>query len=315
MGKKIVFIGTPSIACPFLKELVECAVEITAVITMPDNKAGRGLIPVCPAVKNEGLKLNIPVYQPFSCTELDNILEMIRPDLAVVVAYGKILKKKTLDLVPLGFLNAHFSILPSYRGAAPVRRSILNGEKKTGITIFKLDEGMDTGPVVLTREIEIGENENTLSLLSRLSEIGKKAMAEAVSLTLSGKAIFTPQSGQPSYAPKIEVKDTFVDFSIPASKVYDYARAFCFDPRARFFSPGIGIVQIISMSKCERDFSCSFGRLAGFEKGKGIFVKCGEGAVFIEKIKPEGKKEINAYDFFVNGKRMKEGDLIVDERR
>ncbi len=315
MGKKIVFMGTPDIACPFLRELASSGIEIAAVVTMPDKKAGRGLILMCPAVKNEGLNLNIPVYQPSNSAELDDILKKIKPDLAAVVAYGRILKRETLQLVPLGFLNAHFSILPAYRGAAPVRRAILNGEKETGITIFRIDEGMDTGPVLLTRKIEIGEDENAVSLFSRLAETGKKALAEAVALTLSEKAVFTPQSGSPSYAPKIEVKDTFIDFSLPAFKVHNYARAFCFDPRARFFSPAAGIVQIISMSRCEKDFACTYGRLAGFEKGKGIFIKCGEGAVFVEKVKPEGKKEINAYDFFINGKKMKEGEIIADERR
>ncbi|MEW5951317.1 MAG: methionyl-tRNA formyltransferase [Elusimicrobia bacterium] len=316
MGKKIVFLGTPDIACPFLRELAQSGFEISAVITMPDKKAGRGLTLMCPAVKTEGENLNIPVYQPKSPSELYSILQTLSPDLGVVVAYGRILKKEVLESVPLGFINAHFSLLPKYRGAAPVRHAILNGEKETGMTVFKIDEGMDTGPVILQKKIQILPQENSISLFNRLAQIGKIALKEAVSAVLEGKVRYIPQQGEVSYAPKIEAKDTFLDFRLPYYKIYDAIRAFCFDPRARFFSPSCGLIQIISALYHNKDFTKGEpGILVSFEKGKGIFIKCGEGAVLLEKIKPEGKKEINAYDFFINGKRMKEGDKIADERR
>lgn len=310
--RDIVFMGTPAIACPFLQEINKRGFRVKAVITQPDRLAGRGMNLICPAVKNEAQSLSIPVFQPNTSSDLNKILLDIKPDVAAVVAYGRLLKKETLDLLPLGFINAHFSLLPKYRGAAPVRRAILNGETETGITIFKIDEGMDEGPIILSKKLEIGPDENSISLFYRLSQLGKVALAEAIDLVLSNKAVYSPQQGQPSRAPKIEVGDTYIDFSKQVNSIYNAIRAFSFDPRARFKSSVLNSdIQIISARPVFSDFSnYEFGAISGFEKGKGIFIKCQGGAIFLEKIKPQGKKEVNAFDFFINGKRMKEGDKI-----
>lgn len=310
----IVFLGTPSIACPFLREVVDRGFRVKAVITQPDRLAGRGLSLVCPAVKTEAQSLSIPVFQPRNSSELAETLKSLKPQFALVVAYGKLLKKDVLDMLPLGFINAHFSLLPKYRGAAPVRRALLNGERETGITIFKIDEGMDTGPVILSRKLEIGEDENSISLFTRLSEIGKKALADAAELVFSGKAVYMPQTGDPSYAPKIEAADTFINFNQPVSRIYNAIRAFSFDPRARFSCPSLDTVQILAARPAKGFVSdLAPGFLAGFEKGRGIFIKCQDGALFIESVKPQGKKEVNAYDFFINGKRYKKGDKISND--
>ncbi|GAB4031045.1 MAG: methionyl-tRNA formyltransferase [Elusimicrobiota bacterium] len=310
----IVFLGTPGIACPFLHELVDRNLKVKAVITQPDRLAGRGLSLVCPAVKTEAQSLSIPVFQPRNSAELYETIKSLKPQMALVVAYGKLLKKDILEMVPLGFINAHFSLLPKYRGAAPVRRALLNGERETGITVFKIDEGMDTGPVILSRKLEIGEDENSISLFMRLSEIGKKALADAADMIFSGKAVYTPQTGEASYAPKIEAADTFINFNQPVSKIYNAIRAFSFDPRARFSSPSGTTVQILSARPAPGFVSeLAPGFLAGFENGRGIFIKCQDGALFVERVKPEGKKEINACDFFINGKRFKKGDKISND--
>ncbi len=308
----IVFMGTPAIACPFLQEIRKRGLRIKAVITQPDRLAGRGMNLICPAIKNEAQSLSISVFQPNTLAELNKTLLDIKPDIAAVVAYGRILKKETLDLLPFGFINAHFSLLPKYRGAAPVRNAILNGEKETGITIFKIGEGLDDGPIILSKKLDIGPDENSISLFERLAQIGKIALADSIELVLSNKAQYSPQEGEPSVAPKIELKDTYIDFNKHVDSIYNAIRAFSFDPRARFKSSVLGSdVQVISARPVLSDFpNYEFGSVSGFEKGKGIFIKCQGGAIFLEKIKPHGKKEVNAFDFFINGKRMKEGDKI-----
>ncbi|PIS47142.1 MAG: methionyl-tRNA formyltransferase [Elusimicrobia bacterium CG08_land_8_20_14_0_20_51_18] len=315
MSLKVVFLGTPDVACPFLRKITGAGYGVCAVITQPDRKQGRGMTLMCPAVKTEAGNLDIKVFQPADGKELKVILEELKPDLGVAVAYGKLLKKEVLSIPKHGFINAHFSLLPKYRGAAPVRRAIMNGEKETGITVFRIDEGLDTGPVLLREKLGIGGDENAVSLFARLVELGRKLIVEAVAKIDEGKAEYRPQEGEPSFAPKIGREDTYLDFSMSVRRVYDRIRAFCFAPAARAVFELNGkktTMQILSAFPAPNPAGDGLapGFLSGFEKGKGIFIKCQEGHLFVEKVKPEGGRELNAFDYFVNGRRLKAGDGI-----
>ncbi|HBE87544.1 MAG TPA: methionyl-tRNA formyltransferase, partial [Elusimicrobia bacterium] len=202
-GPRLVFLGTPGTACPFLESLVSAGFEVAGVIAQPDRPVGRGMKMCCPPVKNSALALNLPVFQPSSGAELNEALTALRPDLGVVVAYGRLIKKEELALPPLGFINLHFSLLPKYRGAAPVQWSLINGETETGVTVFRLDEGMDTGPVVASARTPVDPAEDSPALFGRLTELGRGLLVSAVREIAEGRAAFTPQSGEPSHAPKI----------------------------------------------------------------------------------------------------------------
>jgi len=312
---KIVFLGTPEIACPFLSKLISSGYIPIAVITQPDKKAGRGLNLICPPVKKEAEKYSINVFQPLNNLELKKIINELKPDLCVVVAYGLILKKEVLDIPCYGFLNVHFSLLPKYRGADPVRRAILNGETQTGVTIFKIDEGMDTGPILLQEKIEIGKDENSSSIFNRLIPLACDLLLNAIEKISTGKAQYITQKGEPSYAHKLSVNETFINFSQKNTDVYNKIRAFSYDPYARSIFQNNDkeiLVQIISASleKPKNSVDSPIGGMEDFEKSKGIFIKCLEGSILIKEIKPAGKKVLNAYDYFVNGYKIKPGERI-----
>lgn len=207
---KIVFMGTPDFAVPCLRNLAESEYEIAAVFTQPDKPKGRGYKMIPTPVKSASLEYDIPVYQPLSLRKGDdasNALEMLReinPDLIVVVAYGQILPKEILELPKYGCINIHASLLPSYRGAAPIQWSVINGEKLTGVTSMLMAEGLDTGDMLLKRETEIGENETASSLHDRLSIIGAELLIDTIKGIEEGSIIPEVQDDSlSSYASRI----------------------------------------------------------------------------------------------------------------
>lgn len=315
MDKKVVFLGTDNTAAEFLQTLYDSGFNIKAVITQTDKPFGRKAIITPLPVKSLAQQLKIDVYQPKSSKDIEALINQIKPDFGIVVAYGRILPKKILDMIPYGFFNVHFSLLPKYRGADPVRAAVLNGETKSGVTIFKIDEGLDTGPVLFSESIEIGSDETSYMLLKRLSALGRRMIIEATKKISSGDIKLLPQEGVATYTTKVTIKDTYIDFNIPAEKVYSKIKAFSFDPYSRFIFKHNGkntVVQITS-AKINKSDTSNFAPacISGFEKGTGIFVKCLDTSVLIEKVKPEGKKEMNAYDFFINGLKLKKGDSLI----
>lgn len=312
---KRVFLGTPKIAADVLDFLINNGIKFDYVITNIDKPVGRKKSIMPSPVKEVALKYKIELLQPKDKDELDEMISSIQPDYALVVAYGIIIKSETLKKSRLGFFNLHFSLLPAYRGADPVRWAILNGEKYSGVTVFKIDEGIDTGPILLQKSTPIGDNEKSCELLSRLSLIGREALIESIKLIESGNFTLTEQKGDVSYAPKIRVEETFVDFSMDYRKVYNKIRAFSFDPYARFFFSYKGkkiLIQIIDGEISTEDKEVFFpGQICGFENKKAILVKCLGGCIKLNLIKPEGRKEMFPYDYFVNGRGLKIGDFIV----
>ena len=316
MNKKIVFLGTPEVASEILSHIVENGICISAVITQPDKPTGRNKILTSPPVKKTANKFSIKTYQPDTDESLEKVLKELFCDYAIVVSYGRILKENILNILPYGFYNIHFSLLPKYRGADPVRKAILNLESESGVTIFKIDKGIDSGDMLLKEKILIYPDDTSTTLFKKLIPLSKKMIMDAIKIIDSGNIRLTPQTGEVSYAHKINVNDTFIDFREPSIHVYAKVRAFSFDPYSRFYFKRKDrniVVQIISAKHVGKiDDRFMPGSLVGFEKGKGILVKCGDDGIFLEHIKPEGGKIVNAYDYFINGMKLNTGDKIYE---
>lgn len=312
---KKIFLGTPFISAEILDDLLKKNIIFDAVITSPDKPVGRKKLITPPPVKEVALRYGIEVFQPFDEHELDETIKKILPDFGIVVAYGMIIMKKTIDKVKYGFFNLHFSLLPKYRGADPVRWALINGERESGITVFKIDEGLDTGPILLQEKIIIEQDDTYVSLFNKMKEASCKFLPQVINSIENESYTLFPQLGNPSYAPKISVNDTYIDFNNEVDKVFNRIRAFSVDPYARFvFNSGSKriVIQVISAQMLNIDYpDFKPGQICDFGKEKGIFVKCLKGCVIIKTIKPEGKREMPAYDYFINGFRLKKGDSIV----
>ena len=200
----IIFMGTPDFAKESLEAIYNAGHNIIAVVTNPDRPKGRGMKMIASPVKEFCLQQNIPVLQPEKIREIKDTLVQLNPDLFCVVAYGKILPKDILEIPKLGSINVHGSLLPKYRGAAPIQWAVLNGDKTTGITTMYMDEGMDTGDIILKQEVEIGENETTGELWERLSKIGGELLTETVDKIEKGMAPRTKQGKDFTLAPMLK---------------------------------------------------------------------------------------------------------------
>jgi methionyl-tRNA formyltransferase len=313
---KIVFLGTPRIACGFLRDLISEGHEVLGVISQPDKARGRGLKMCCPPVKDEAARLCLETHQPASDEGLKEILERLKPDLCVVVAYGRLVKSDALAVPRLGFLNVHFSQLPAYRGAAPVQWALINGETRTGVTVFWLDSGLDTGPVYLSRGVTVEHLDDAQSLFAKLEAEGALLLRETLCGIARGEILKTPQMGPPSYAPRITAENSWLDFSLSARKNYDRVRGLACGPRARFLaSAGAKRVVVQVLKAAPAELPAAFGNAApgcvcAIENGKGFFIKCSGSSLFIEEVHPEGKRPQKASDF-LNGLRLKPGDALA----
>lgn len=308
---KIVFMGTPDFAVPCLCNLAESEYEIAAVFTQPDKPKGRGYKMIPTPVKAASLEYNIPVYQPLSLRKGDdasNALEMLRetnPDLIVVVAYGQILPKEILDLPKYGCINIHASLLPSYRGAAPIQWSVLNGEKVTGVTSMLMAEGLDTGDMLLKRETEIGENETASSLHDRLSIIGAELLIDTIKGIEEGSIIPEVQDDSlSSYASRITKDMSELDFSKSAKELHNIIRGITGFTTLEGKRLKVYDSRITKISNAEM-----------FENGtvadtNEFIVKCGDGmGLKFYEIQPEGKKRMKTEDY-LRGKKIDPGTIL-----
>ena len=314
MKLKILFLGTPDIACAFLKRAAASGHDVAGAVSQPDRPVGRGLrmcsSPVCSAAG----ELAIPVFKPASRRELHELVEKVRPDLGVVVAYGRLIPEETLALARYGFLNVHFSLLPKYRGAAPVQWALINGEQVTGVTLFWLDKGMDTGPVFLRREEKVLPDDDAASLFRRLTAAGETLLDEALARVAEGCIVREPQSGEPSPAPKLTAEDALLDFARPARDLLGRVRGLSCGPVPRFYVEQGGrraAVQVLSAALPAAEASGSApGTVLSVEPGGGFVVECGVGGLLLRTLKPEGKRAMPAADF-LNGLRLKPGDRLA----
>lgn len=310
---RLAFLGTPDIACPFLRRAAASGHEVAGVISQPDRPVGRGLKLCCAPVNALAGELGVKAYKPANRRELHAAVAELKPDLAVVVAYGRLIPEETLALARYGFLNVHFSLLPKYRGAAPVQWTLINGEKVTGVTLFWLDKGMDTGPVFLRREEPVLESDDAASLFARLTAAGADLLAEGLARVAAGDIAREPQTGEPSLAPKLTAADAALDFSRPAAELLGRVRGLACGARARFFLERDGrrtAVQVMSAAlPAGPESGGAPGSVLAVEPGGGFVVKCGVGGLLLKTLKPEGKKEMPAADF-LNGLRLRPGDPL-----
>lgn len=308
---KIVFMGTPDFAVPCLRNLAESEYEIAAVFTQPDKPKGRGYKMIPTPVKSASLEYDIPVYQPLSLRKGDdasNALEMLReinPDLIVVVAYGQILPKEILELPKYGCINIHASLLPSYRGAAPIQWSVINGEKLTGVTSMLMAEGLDTGDMLLKRETEIGENETASSLHDRLSIIGAELLIDTIKGIEEGSIIPEVQDDSlSSYASRITKDMSELDFSKSAKELHNIIRGITGFTALEGKRLKVYDSRITKISNAEI-----------FENGtvtdtNEFIVKCGDGmGLKFYEIQPEGKKRMKTEDY-LRGKKVDPGTIL-----
>lgn len=305
---KLLFFGTPGIAVPFL-EACASSHDVLAVVTRPDKPAGRGMAVTAPPVKTAAERLGLAVLQPAgSPSELAPRLKALGADAGVVVAYGKILKPDVLGCTRLGLMNVHFSLLPKYRGAAPIQWSLLRGETTSGVTLFWLDEGMDTGPVQAVRETAVGPDEDAPGLAARLTEMGTALLTETLGGFDAGVRR-EPQKGESSLAPKLGRADGRIRFDMPAKEIHDRVRALRGGPNA--FFGGRSEVNVLKTSVETPDGSGAPGTIVRVARPDGILIQCGLGTLWVREVQPQGKKPTSAADF-LNGLRLKPGDRLSD---
>lgn len=306
---KLLFFGTPGIAVPFL-EAVAREHDVLAVVTRPDKPAGRGLELTPPPVKESALRLGLPVHQPpASPSALVPALSALKADAALVVAYGKILKPDLLASTRLGFLNVHFSLLPKYRGAAPIQWSLMNGETRTGVTLFWLDEGMDTGPIQAVRETDVGPDEDAPALAERLTALGVDLVLEQFRGFDAGIRR-EAQVGEASMAPRLTKADAKVSFAEPAPAVHNRVRGLRGGPVAYFECKGAP-VNLLKTSLAEAGGAGRPGTIVSVAGRDGFLIECGAGKLWVREVQPQGKRPLPAADF-LNGLRLKPGDHLPE---
>lgn len=282
--------------------------KISLVITKPDKPQGRGLKLKPSPVKSKALELNIPVLSPEKLNEIKDKLSGF--DLGVVVAYGLIIPKKIIDMFPKGIINLHPSLLPKYRGPAPIQWAILNGDEETGVSIIYLTEELDAGDIILQERVKIFPEDTTETLSERLSVIGAEVLERAIGLIETGSTNPIPQEllGNVSYAPKIDPEMGKIIWDAKSRDIVNKIRALIPWPKAYFYRCGLRINILEGESS---PIKGEPGRVISIEE-KGILVGTQDGSVWIKKVQPESRKVISGYDF-ANGYRIKEGSLLADE--
>lgn len=308
---RVVFMGTPDFSVPALEALYEHGHEIAAVITQPDKPRGRGKEMQFTPVKQAALNHNITVYQPeqVKSQEFIDVLKEINPDVMVVVAFGQILTKTILDLPKYGCINIHASLLPRYRGAAPIQRVIIDGESITGVTTMKMDEGIDTGDMIMHTEVSISEKETGGSLHDKLALVGGKLIVETLEKLKNGTAVCTKQdSSLSNYAKMLNKKLGNIDFTKPAVEIERLIRGLNPWPSA-YTSYNGKMLKIwdADVDKCQ-DTKHKCGEITGVSDDS-ICVCTGDGTLVIRELQLAGKKRMYTEDF-LRGVKVKEGEMF-----
>jgi methionyl-tRNA formyltransferase len=302
---KLVFMGTPAFAVPSLERLVEAGHKVIAVYTQPDRPKGRGQKDAMPPVKEAALRLDLPVYQP-ERVRRPEVVEQLRemaPEAMIVVGYGQIIPKAILDIPPLGIFNVHASLLPKYRGAAPIQWAIANGETRTGVTIMRIDEGLDTGDILSTWETEIGPEENAVDLGTRLAQAGADLLVQ----TLSDLGSIQPQpqdDAQATYAPILKKEDGKIDWQLPAQQILN--RIHGFEP----WPGGYGFLRGQRFQICKAalaELKLPPGALRTVNRK--LYAGCGDQSLELQEVQLEGKKRMPSAAF-LNGFQVAADEVL-----
>lgn len=305
--------GTPDFAVPTLDSLVKNGYDVIGAVTQPDKPRGRGYQLTPPPVKVYATEKNIPVYQPATLKgeEFAALLADIDPEVIVVVAYGKILPQNVLDYPKLGCVNVHGSLLPEYRGAAPMQRAIIDGKSETGITTMLMAAGLDTGDMLLKSTVTIGEDDNFEDIHDRLASVGANLLIDTLKGLEAGEIIPEAQDDSKStYAAKIEKSDCALDFSLDARVLHDKIRGLSPIPLSFTHTPDGKLLKIArsKLADADKTLKCLPGTV--IEVGEDIKVACGKGVISLLTVLPEGKGRMSAADF-VRGRKINVGDLLA----
>lgn len=308
MIQSLVFCGTPRFAVPTLEALVHAGFPVRLVVTQPDKPRGRGLVLTPSPVKQSAVSLGLPITQPESIknnSEFRLQLASINPDAIIVVGYGRIIPQWMIDLTRLGNINLHASLLPKYRGAAPIQWAIARGETMTGVTTMRIDAGLDTGDILLQREIPIGANDTAETLAPALAALGAELIVETLRGLEAGRISARPQNdAQASLAPILKKEDGRIDFRLSAQEVRNRMRGF--QPWPGVFTSFRGKnLHVWNAALSQR--SLAAGELLA--DGDHLFVGCGEDALEILDVQLEGKKRMAARDF-IHGYRPQTGEKL-----
>jgi methionyl-tRNA formyltransferase len=307
---RVLFWGTPDFAIPALRALSEEGHHLVGVVTQPDRPAGRGRGTTASAVKREAIEEGIPVLQPERASEPSFIDEIraLEPEISVVVAYGQILRREVLDLPPHGSVNIHASLLPELRGAAPIHWSIIRGHDESGVTIMRMEEALDTGPVLLQVPEPIRADESTGELMLRLAEIGAEALIDALAIMESSGIEARPQDhSKATYAPKLDRATAQLDWSLPAIEVARWIRGL--DPipggwsllggePVKLFNPRIEVHDGAPGTVIEAD------------EAVGVLIATGEEAVRVREVQPAGGRRMEAGEW-IRGRGISVGDRLA----
>lgn len=303
--------GTPEISAICLERLIKDGKEIVGVITGEDKVRGRGNTLSPTPVRRLAMEYGIPSYTPKTLKdeEFMKLLSELRPELIAVVAYGKILPKSVIDYPRCGCINVHVSLLPKYRGAAPMQRAIMNGEKETGVSIMYMDEGLDTGEVILKEKFPIGNKDNFESVHDKSAEIGSALLSQVIDMAENGRLVGEAQDDSlATYAKKIEKTDALIDFSLTAKEVDCIIRGLTPIPLAYCYQNG-KMLKILSEEPTEaKGEPGEVIDVSGVGDGS-ITVACLEGAIKITALVPEGKGKMSAGDY-VRGRKIFKGDFL-----
>ena len=294
--------ATPDVAIPTLNWLLQSEHEIALIITQPDRPAGRGQVLQPTAVADWAQGHQIPVIKPQSSQELVGTIEDL--DLVLTIGYGVLLPESILSLPKHGFLNLHFSLLPAYRGAAPAQRALHNGEVITGVTVFQLDKGMDTGPIFVQQSIHIDPSWRSFELLKHLSDLGPKVVEKSFEMIENGVSSRN-QEGSPTNAPKISKSEAKIDFTLDSTMIANAIRAFTYEPGAWTLWRGESFK--ICSTKVSRNPSGTPGQIAVIDKS--VLVSTGSGSLELLRVIPAGKKEMDAIDW-ARGARLTGGEIF-----
>ncbi len=307
---KLIFMGTPDLARVVLEALIDSDNEVVAVVTQPDKPKGRGYELTPPPVKVCALEKGIEVYQPVTLKngEMQPIIDKHDPDAIIVAAYGQILPPYIIEFGKYGCINVHGSLLPEYRGAAPIQRAIIDGKRKTGITIMKMDNGLDTGDMLTKAEIDITAEDNFETMHDRLADLGGKLLVGTLAMLEKGEIIPEKQDDSLSnYAKKIEKADCLLDFNEDAYNVWCRVRGLSPIPLSFAYLNG-KMVKFISAEYSDKSHGKAPGEVISLDGGK-IEIACGNGSILLTRLLPEGKGRMDALGF-INGRKVAVGDIF-----
>ncbi len=312
---KVVFMGTPDFARESLKALVEANINVVGVFTNPDKPSGRGMKLKMSEVKEYAISKDIPIYQPLKVRNNEEVIKTLKelnPDFIVVVAYGKILPKEVLEIPRLGCINVHGSLLPNLRGAAPIQWSIINGDSVTGVTTMYMDEGMDTGDMLLKAEIDITDEDNLETVYNKLKVVGGELLVKTLNGIVNNSITRVKQEGEATYAPMIN-KDTLkIDFNKTGREIFNHVRG---------LSPVPGTVMFIDENTKFKVYKVSYElkEIEGVENGSVVeisksklSIKCADGVVNILEIQPPNSKRMDVKAFLAGNKIINSDSKFVN---